>query len=74
MNYCLGNSCRFYREKPDAICFKQGVFPGCSPRLKQERISLDNASVDMYQALKEIAPRIVDPATLNIILKALAKS
>ena len=50
--YCLGNSCRFYKEKPDAICFNQGVFPSCSPALKQIRMRLDNTSVEMYEALQ----------------------
>ena len=52
--YCLGNSCRFYREKPDAICFKQGVLPECSPALKQVRTKLDNTSVEMYEILKAL--------------------
>jgi len=52
--YCLGNSCRFYNESPDAICFKQGVLPHCSPELKQRRKSIDNSAVDMYEALKAV--------------------
>jgi len=52
--YCLGNSCRFYNEKPDAICFKQGVLPKCSPELRQTRKKLDTSSPDMYEALEDL--------------------
>jgi len=51
---CLGNSCRFYIEKPDNICFKQGVLPRCSPELKQRRKILDAAAPDLYEALKNL--------------------
>ena len=51
---CLGNSCRFYCDKPDAICFKQGILPECSPELKAERKKLDNAAPDLYEALNAL--------------------
>jgi len=51
---CLGHSCRFYYEKPDNICFKQGVLPRCSPKLKQERRKLDAAAPDMARLLERL--------------------
>lgn len=57
---CLGGSCRFYYEKPDTICFKQGVLPRCSPRLKAKRKKLDEAAPDLYEALKEIKQFVLD--------------
>ena len=60
---CLGHNCRFYNEKPDAICFKQGVLPRCSPELKEARKKLDKAAPDMYEALKYII-RELDKANI----------
>jgi hypothetical protein len=50
--YCLGNSCRFYKANIDAVCFNEGVLPKCSPALKQARMKLDSASPEMHEALK----------------------
>lgn len=50
--YCLGDACRWYNQKSDAICFKQGVLPRCSPELKQVRKKLDYSAPNMYEALK----------------------
>ena len=79
--YCLGNSCRFYKEKPDAICFKQGVLPRCSPALKQARMKLDDSSPDMHEALKEIVSDLTDIGdcrvtnhSFNLAQQALAKA
>ena len=42
--------------------------------LYQVTPSLAKVSPNMYEALKEISPRIVDPGTLNIVSEALAKA
>lgn len=34
---CLGESCKWFKSKPDATCFKQGVLPRCSPSLKAKK-------------------------------------
>jgi len=57
--WCLGHSCRFYKDPIDATCFKQGVFPNCSPEWKHARIKLDSAALEMYSFLKDLA-RAVD--------------
>ncbi len=51
---CLGLSCRFYHQRPDMICFKQGVLPRCSPALKAARERLDAAAPKMAEALKDL--------------------
>jgi hypothetical protein len=35
---CLGNGCKYFAGKPDAICFHAGFLPKCSPELKRERM------------------------------------
>ena len=35
---CLGQACRFFAQKPDSICFHQGVLPKCSPELKRDKM------------------------------------
>jgi hypothetical protein len=34
---CLGQSCRWFKGKPTAECFRLGVLPHCSPMLKEEK-------------------------------------
>lgn len=37
-NGCSGQGCTCFEGKADAKCFKLGIFPECSPDLKQKEI------------------------------------
>lgn len=79
--YCLGLGCKYYPAGKDGgLCFHAGFLPKCSPELKAERKKIDFASLDLYEASKEVvkaykcSPTSMQPLFWLRCLQALSKA